>query len=115
VKVEVDLRITDSAIEEFKRILVEYGGDESVVRIFVQGGGCKGMSYGLVFVPENEINPEVDVSDCFDGLKVVVDRKSLFLLDGTTVEWAEVDGQKGFKFTSNNPKKKCGSSGCCSI
>lgn len=115
MKVEVDFKITESATGELKRALEEHGGDESTVRIFVQGGGCKGFSYGLVFVPEGDINPKVDVSECFDGLKVVIDKKSLFLLDETTVEWAEVDGQKGFRFVNSNPKKKCGCSGGCSI
>lgn len=110
MKVEIDLKVTDAAVKEFKRALSETDGSESVVRVSVQGGGCSGFMYGLGFVPEGDINPDSDIVEEFDGLKVVVDKKSLMFLDGTTIEWIESLDQRGFKFNNPNAKKSCGCS-----
>lgn len=107
MKVDVNLRIDPAAVGELKRVIESSGGDESVVRIVAQGGGCSGGSFGLTLVNEGEIDPEVDVVDDFGGLKVVVDKKSLFALDGALIEW--VDGEtKGFRFNAPSSKSSCG-------
>jgi iron-sulfur cluster assembly protein len=108
MNVNIDLKVTESAVKEFKRALAETDGTESVVRVSVQGGGCSGFMYGLGFVPESDINPEGDIVEEFDGLKVVVDKKSLMFLDGATIEWVDDLSQRGFKFVNPNAKKSCG-------
>lgn len=110
MNINIDLKVTDSAVKEFKRALAETDGSESVVRVAVQGGGCSGFMYGLGFVPESDINPEVDIVEDFDGLKVVVDKKALMFLDGTTIDWIDALDQRGFKFLNPNAKKTCGCS-----
>lgn len=110
MNINIDLKVTETAVKEFKRALSETDGSESVIRVSVQGGGCSGFMYGLGFVPESDINPEVDIVEDFDGLKVVVDKKSLMFLDGTTIDWIETLDQRGFKFLNPNAKKTCGCS-----
>lgn len=110
MKIEVDLKITEAAVKEFKRALSETDGKESVVRVSVQGGGCSGFMYGLGFVSEDDVNAETDILEDFDGLKVVVDKKSLLFLDGATIEWIDDIDQRGFKFLNPNAKKTCGCS-----
>lgn len=110
MKIEVDLKITDEAVREFKRSLSEVEGPESAVRISVQGGGCSGFRYGLGFVADGDIDPKNDVVEEIDGLKVVVDKRSLMSLDGAIVEWVDTPDQKGFRFQNPNAKKTCGCS-----
>ena len=106
MKVEVDLSISPTAIAELKKFL---NGDESesLVRIMLQGGGCGGSSFALALISESDFNPKIDVLEEFDGIKLVVNRESLLMLDGTTIEWEE-EPRRGFKFTNAKPKSSCG-------
>lgn len=110
MNVNIDLKVTDSAVREFKRALAETDGSESFVRVSVQGGGCSGFMYGLGFVGEDDVSPDADFVEDFDGLKLVVDKKSLLFLDGTTIDWVDALDQRGFKFLNPNAKKTCGCS-----
>jgi iron-sulfur cluster assembly protein len=109
MQVNIDLKITEGAVKEFKKALSELGdeGKPQVVRVSVQGGGCSGFMYGLGFVPSEDITAD-DVVEDYDGLKVAVDKKSLLYLDGTTIDWVEDLSQRGFKFNNPNAKKTCG-------
>lgn len=107
MKADIDFRILPAAVNELKKAIESSDGDESVVRVMIQGGGCSGQSFGLALTPESDINPETDVVEEFDGLKVVVDKKSLLLLDGTTVEWIE-EPARGFRFNAPSPRSSCG-------
>lgn len=102
--VDIDFRMTQGAVAEFKRVLGEIGGDANIVRISVGGGGCSGFNYGLGFVSPEEVGP-ADVVGEVDGLKFAVDRKSLLLLDGVSLDWAEEP--RGFRFDNPNAKKSC--------
>lgn len=109
MNVNIDIKVTDSAVKEFKKAIEELKSESDVmVRVSVQGGGCSGFMYGLGFVEQNEINSEEDVIEEFNGVKLVVDKKSLLYLDGTTIDWVEDLNQRGFKFDNPNAKKTCG-------
>lgn len=110
MNIEIDLNITESAIKEFKKALLELGEEskENMVRVSVQGGGCSGFMYGLGFVPSEEVDSKADIIEDYEGLKVVVDKKSLLYLDGTTIDWVDDISQRGFKFNNPNAKKTCG-------
>lgn len=110
MKLEIDLKITEQAIKEFKRALSELGEQsaQDLVRISVQGGGCSGFMYGLGFISPSDVDQSADIVEDYDGLKVVVDRKSLLYLDGTTLDWVDDIAQRGFKFNNPNAKKTCG-------
>lgn len=110
MNVNIDVKVTDSAVKEFKKALKENNMslEEHVVRVSVQAGGCSGFSYGLGFETNDELNPDQDVVENFEGLKVVVDKKSLLFLDGTTIDWVEDLNQRGFKFNNPNATKTCG-------
>lgn len=108
MEIKVDLTLSESAIKELKRTKEENElGDETLVRVQVQGGGCSGFMYGLNFVQEDEVTDE-DFVENHDGIKLVVDRKSLLFLDGTTIDWVEDLNQRGFKFDNPNATKSCG-------
>ena len=110
MKVEVNFKVSESAVKEFKRALSESESPTDLVRVSVEGGGCSGFMYGLGFIGADEVNAEQDVVEEYDGLKVVIDKKSLLYLDGSTVEWVDDLNQRGFKFNNPNAKKTCGCS-----
>lgn len=110
MNIDINFKISESATNEFKKIISESGQSENIVRVSVKNG-CSGTSYGLGFISTSEIDPSSDILGEYDGVKVVVDRNSLLALDGTTLEWMDAQDQKGFKFSSSNScKKQCGCS-----
>lgn len=75
------------------------------LRLGVKTTGCSGLAYVIEFVDELRDDDEVFESN---GVKVVVDKKSLVFLDGTEVDYAKVGLQEGFQFKNPNAKDSCG-------
>jgi iron-sulfur cluster insertion protein len=96
--------------EAAKQLLALTENEEGVngVRIFVSGGGCGGMSYGMTFVDQpNEY-------DCVlerDGLKVYVDAVALSYLEGVEVDYQTQGANASFVF--KNVFANTGGSGVC--
>jgi iron-sulfur cluster insertion protein len=78
------------------------------VRIFVSGGGCGGMSYGMTFVDKPS---EYDCSWEKDGLKVFVDAVALSYLEGVEIDYQSQGANASFVF--KNVFAKTGGSGTC--
>ncbi len=103
------IQLTESAVNAVRSAISGAGVPLEGLRIAVDAGGCAGFKYmrGLVAKPE----PEDAVAEC-DGVKVFVDRQSLPLLFGTTVDF--VTGLQNSGFTFDNPQAKsscsCGKS-----
>lgn len=110
MKIDIDLKLTEGAVKEFKNALAELGEGSAndLVRVSVQGGGCSGFAYGLGFIKPEDVDADLDIVEEYDGLKVAVDKKSLLYLDGTTIDWVDDISQRGFKFNNPNAKKTCG-------
>ena len=73
-----DIKITDKAAEQIKRIKEENDiPQDFALRIGVKGGGCSGLTYHLGFDGENKVNDSI-IED--KGVKLFVDGKSLFYL-----------------------------------
>ena len=104
----MSIKLTDAAIKELKKVQEEQDLTESVVRIGIGGGGCSGFQYNIGFDDFENYNEEADSLSEFDGVKVVVDKKSSLLLDGTTLDWFEDLNQRGFKFDNPNATRSCG-------
>lgn len=86
---------------------MEDGFDHSTdfVRVGVKSGGCSGLSYQLKF---DKIIQENDKIFEDNGIKIVVDKKSLLYLVGTTLEYSGGLNGKGFVFTNPNANRTCG-------
>lgn len=108
MKVDINFKITDSAIKEIKKAMQDSELIDHVVRVSVQAGGCSGFMYGLGFEEKSEINEKDDLIEVYDDLNVVVDKKSLLFLDGVTIDWIDDLNQRGFKFNNPNATKTCG-------
>jgi iron-sulfur cluster assembly protein len=78
---------------------------EYALRVFVSGGGCSGMQYGMAL--EANIRPE-DQTYEHDGIKVVVDEVSINYLRGAIVDYVESVMGSGFKIENPNAVAACG-------
>jgi iron-sulfur cluster assembly accessory protein len=93
-------------VQEFASQMPEAEGKE--LRIFIQGVGCSGFSYGFTFDEERDGDTVVDN----EGLKVLVDQNSAPHLTGSSVDF--VDDDRGSGFTVENPNAPAPSSDCSS-
>lgn len=75
------------------------------LRLGVKTSGCSGMSYVLEFVDELD-HDDVTFED--KGVTVVIDKKSLIYLDGTTLDFVKEGLNEGFKYINPNVKDECG-------
>ena len=67
------INITDEAIETVRELLVDKGVPDYGLRVFVVGGGCSGLQYGMAL--EAEARPYDHVIEQ-SGIKVFVDPTS---------------------------------------
>lgn len=103
------ITISPSAQEKIKDILAEENNPSIKLRVFVQGGGCSGFSYG--FTLDEEI-AEDDFTLDENGVSVLVDPMSMQYLQGAEIDYK--DELMGASFTIKNPNATttcgCGSS-----
>lgn len=99
------VRLTPKAIAMAKAALVKRGTPSASLRLGVRGGGCSGVSYAIEF--SDKIRERDSVYD-FDGLRVIVDPKSLVYLRGSVLDYEVKLMQHGFKFLNPNEKAGCG-------
>ena len=103
-KPEPVIQVTPKAIDKIRQAFAKQGV-EGVLRLGVLGGGCSGLSYQFKF--DSKQRPTDKVFE-FDGVKVVVDPKSLLYLHGMTLDYKESLMQSGFVFENPNAQKNCG-------
>lgn len=106
MKIDINFKITESAMKEIKKVINESNLNNSYLRISVQGGGCSGFMYGLGF--DESIDEELDLVENYEDVKVAIDKKSALFLNEVTLDWVEDISQRGFKFNNPNAKKTCG-------
>jgi len=101
--------IDQTAIVKIKDILAEETNPNLMLRVFVQGGGCSGMSYGFTFDEEKN---EDDFDFVYNDVKILVDSMSMQYLQGAKIRYS--DDIMGSKFVIDNPNAEttcgCGSS-----
>lgn len=100
------ITLTDKASEKVKTLQQQQGKTGFSLRVKVVGGGCSGYSYNLDF---EEKPSEADIVFENKGVKLVIDPKSLPMIDNSEVDW--IDAMTGAGFTLKNPNAK-GSCGC---
>jgi iron-sulfur cluster insertion protein len=103
------MKLESGAVEKLRELVTEEGNPNLMLRVFVQGGGCSGMSYGFTF---DEIQNEDDFDFAYDEIKVVVDSMSMQYLQDATINYKE--DLMGASFVIDNPQAQttcgCGSS-----
>lgn len=105
----MNITLTAPASEQLQRIMTEKGIENHALRVFVSGGGCSGLNYGMTFAEGAEIDDKIIESS---GLKIVVDPASVFYLKGAEIDY--IDSLMGGGFRIENPNAvqtcSCGSS-----
>jgi iron-sulfur cluster insertion protein len=103
------LVLTDAAARKVGDLITGEGNPKLMLRVFVQGGGCSGLSYGF------EFDEQVGEGDtCVEnlGVKLLVDPMSVQYLAGAEIDYRE--GLDGAQFVIRNPLATttcgCGSS-----
>lgn len=104
-----DLAITASARGKLAGLIADADDDIRAIRIFVSGGGCSGMNYGMTFAEEEYATDSV--LDDGNGFRVVVDPVALGYLKGAEIDFVE-DGVNA-SFVFNNVFQAVGGSGAC--
>jgi iron-sulfur cluster assembly protein len=102
-----EISVTESAASEAISLLEGEGLDttEAGLRLYVQQGGCAGLSYGMRFDNEPE---EDDTIYEHHGLRVFVDPASMNYIEGSQIDYE--DGLQGAGFHVENPNvvSECG-------
>ena len=98
--------LTDRAEKRLKNLIEDQNKTGYCLRVYIQGGGCSGMSYGMEFDDEVQYGDEVLERN---GVKVIVDKFSLRYMEGSEIDYVE-EGLMGGSFQVKNPQAKstCG-------
>lgn len=103
------LEFTPQAAAKVAALIVEEGNPDLKLRLYVNGGGCSGFSYGFAF---DDVIAEDDTQTLTEGVSLVVDAISLQYVLGARVDFE--DGLEGSRFVIHNPNAQttcgCGSS-----
>jgi iron-sulfur cluster assembly protein len=100
------IQVTDAAVEQIRRLLVQESRLETHgLRMKVVGGGCSGLQYQLSFDDQiRESDSAIDAS----GVRVIVDEKSALYLVGSTLDFVDTLQESGFKIQNPNAENTCG-------
>jgi iron-sulfur cluster assembly accessory protein len=98
------INMTPTAADKVHELLAQENDPSLGLRIFVAGGGCSGLQYGMTLDEEQEGDTVISQS----GFKVLVDEMSVGYILGSEVDY--VDSLMGAGFTVNNPNavSSCG-------
>ena len=100
------INVTNRAKDEITMLLSKEGKtNDHNVRVSVKGGGCSGLMYDLSF--DSQIQEKDEVFED-QGIKILVDKKSLLYLLGTTLDFSDGLNGKGFQFVNPNASRTCG-------
>ena len=102
------IAVTDNAKEKVAALLKEAGNQVEAIRVYVYGGGCSGMKYGMTFAEQKESSDAM----MEDGeVKIVIDPVALSFLKGAEIDYADDGVNSSFVF--NNVFQSVGGSGSC--
>jgi iron-sulfur cluster assembly protein len=99
------INVTPAASEKIKEAIQAEGSSNLSLRIYVEGGGCSGLQYGLVFEGEEKDGDEVLAQE---GFKILVDRFSAPYLSGVEIDYVNTLQGAGFKINNPNATGSCG-------
>lgn len=104
-----DLALTEAARGKMRELFNQIEDDDmKAIRVFVSGGGCGGMGYGMTFTDSRS---EYDSVRSEDGFDIYVDAVALNFLRGVEIDY--VEKPTGASFVFNNAFAITGGSGTC--
>jgi iron-sulfur cluster assembly protein len=100
------ITVTEKARDRIIELRREEGrGPDHNIRVSVKGGGCSGLMYDLNFDDQVQAADQVFEDK---GIRILVDKKSLLYLLGTTLDFSDGLNGKGFQFINPNASRTCG-------
>ncbi len=100
------ITITEAAASHLHALLKSKGAspDEQGLRLYVERGGCAGMSYAMA-VGEPQAT---DIAVEKDGVRVYIDADSQEYLSGVQLDYEDALNDSGFKIENPNAARSCG-------
>jgi len=99
------INLTEAAAKMVQNLLVQKNVPDYGLRVFVSGGGCSGLQYGMAL--EAEARPYDQVIEKND-VKVFIDPTSMMYLTGATIDYEDSIMGGGFKIDNPNAVSSCG-------
>ena len=100
-----EVTMTDSAAQKVRDLLAQRNAPNHGLRVFVSGGGCSGMQYGMAL----EAKPgEFDTIVESSGVKVFIDPTSMMYLGGANIDYVDNIMGGGFRIDNPNAVSTCG-------
>lgn len=100
------ITLTTSAAEKLGGIMAQKGMQGSHgLRVFVKGGGCGGMQYGMTF--DENVREDDQVYE-HHGVRVLIDPTSMFYVDGANIDYIDNLMGGGFHIDNPNAVSSCG-------
>jgi iron-sulfur cluster assembly protein len=99
------LTLTEGAAEMVKDLISQQERDDLALRVYVAGGGCSGLQYGMAL--DENVEPD-DVVFEVSGVKMVIDSQSLKYISGSVVDYVDTGMGGGFKVENPNATGGCG-------
>ncbi|MEO8012920.1 iron-sulfur cluster insertion protein ErpA [Polaromonas sp.] len=106
-EMSADFVFTDTAASKVTELIAEEGNSELKLRVFVQGGGCSGFSYGFTF---DEIANEDDMTMTKNGVSLLIDAMSYQYLAGAEIDYK--NDLEGAQFVIKNNPGATSTCGC---
>jgi iron-sulfur cluster assembly accessory protein len=91
------LTMTPAAVDKVRELLLQENDPTLGLRVFVAGGGCSGLQYGMTLDEEQDGDTVINIGE----VRVFVDDMSVGYISGSEVDY--VDSLMGAGFTVNNP------------
>lgn len=102
---EAVLTLTESAATQIKSLRDSQPAEKGkALRVYVEGGGCSGLQYGMVFDEQRQDDLKVE----HHGMPVLMDPVSANYLKGATIDYSDALTGGGFKITNPNAQHSCG-------
>ncbi len=98
------ITLTDSAADRVRTFLLKRGAGIGL-RLGIKKTGCSGFSYVVNYA--DEVGAD-DVVFSVDDVKVIVDRQSLEIIDGTEIDYVREGLNEAFKFRNPQATGECG-------
>jgi iron-sulfur cluster assembly protein len=99
------ISVTTIAAINIKNKLTERKTPNAYIRLGVKGGGCSGYTYVLQYEDDMKVDDLLFESE---DIKIIVDKKSIHYLNGTSLDWEKTLMFTGFKFNNPLEQSKCG-------
>ena len=97
--------VTPAATAIIRNLLEQRNIPNHALRVFVTGGGCSGMQYGMAFQEDADEGDTVVMSD---DVRLLVDPTSLVYLNGAVIDYVDTLIGGGFRIDNPNAASSCG-------